>query len=258
MTQTEKAERFRTLHKRQRPLVLPNPWDAGTAKILTDLGFEALTTTSYGLAASLGREDGARAVSRDEAFGNAKAIVDATELPVAADLENGYGDEPETVAETIRLAARVGLVGASIEDATGDDAAPIYDFDLAVARVAAAARAARELPFPFMLVARAENHLHGIDDLDDTIARLVAYERAGADVLYAPLVHRAEDLRRLCSSVTKPVNVLTYGDIVKMSLDDLAALGVRRVSVGSGLFHVAMRHFTQAATALHSGKLEWV
>jgi 2-methylisocitrate lyase-like PEP mutase family enzyme len=157
MRQSEKAERFRKLHEEPKTLLLPNPWDAGSAKALEALGFEAMTTTSAGLAWTLGRTDGTRSVSRDEALANAKSIVDATSLPVAADLENGYGDDPQTVAETVKLAARAGLVGCSIEDATGGEDRPVYDFDFAVERVAAAAAAARSLPFPFMLVARAEN-----------------------------------------------------------------------------------------------------
>lgn len=257
MTQAAKARTFAQLHEGPELFVLPNPWDAGSARALTALGFKALTTTSYGLAVSLGRSDGTRAVSRDEALANAKAIVDATDLPVAADLENGYGDTPKIVAETIRHAAAAGLVGASIEDATGDRDQPIYDFGLAVERVAAAAKAARELPFPFVLVARAENFLHGIDDLDDAVARLVAFEAAGADVLYAPLLPDADAIRRVCSAVRKPVNVLAAGPVLSMSVHELHALGVRRVSLGSGLFHVAQRAFIAAATSIRdTGRFE--
>src|SRR5258705_7196963 len=181
-SQAAKAERFRELHARPGAFVIPNPWDAGTARLLTQLGFEALTTTSAGLAFTLGRADGAGLVTRDETLANAKAIVDATDLPVAADLENGFGDAPEAVAETIRLAAEVaGLVGGSIEDATGDPSRPIYDFQHAVERVVAAVEAARALPFPFVMVGRAENYLHGRPDLDDTIRRLQAFESAVAD-----------------------------------------------------------------------------
>lgn len=255
MQQSEKAQRFTRLHEGPEPLVLPNPWNAGTARILQSLGFKALTTTSLGLAVSLGRTDGTRSVSRDEALANAKEIVDAVDLPVAADLENGYGDEPETVAETIRLAARAGLVGASIEDATGIAESPIYALDLAVERIEAAVKAARALPFPFMLVARAENFLHGIDDLDDTIRRLQAFERAGADVLYAPLLPDAESIRRVCTCVSKPVNVLSAGTVLGMSVPELAALGVRRISTGSGLFRAAERAFTAAAQDIaHNGR----
>ena len=208
MTQAEKAAIFQALHARKQPFVIGNPWDAGSARILTSLKYEALSTTSAGLAFSLGRKDGTAAVSRAEALENAKSIVEATNLPVAADLENGYGHAPEDAAETIRMAAGVGLVGGSIEDATGDEAKPIYEFDHAVERIAAAVEAAKSLKFPFMLVARAENYLHGRPDLDDTIRRLQAFEKAGAAVLYAPGLTRPEDIRTVCSSVTKPVNVL--------------------------------------------------
>lgn len=257
MTQAEKARRFAQLHEGPELLVLPNPWDAGSARRLTQLGFTALTTTSFGLAASLGRSDGTRAVSRDEALANARAIVEATDLPVAADLENGYGDDPAAVAETIVRAAGVGLVGASIEDASGIASAPIYPFDAAVKRIAAAANAARSLPFPFLVVARAENFLHGIHDLDDTIARLTAFEAAGADVLYAPLLPDADAIRRVCSAVSKPVNVLAAGPVTAMSTADLRALGVRRVSLGSGLFWVAERAYAAAATSIRdTGRFE--
>ena len=178
-TQAEKAKTFQALHARAGAFVIPNPWDAGTARILTRLGFEALTTTSAGLAFVLGRKDGDGSVTRDDALENAKTIVNATHLPVAADLENGYGHAPEDAAETIRLAADVGLVGALIEDATGDPSRPIYDVAHAAERVAAAAEAAHALPFPFMFVARAENYLHGIPDLENTIRRLQAFEERG-------------------------------------------------------------------------------
>ena len=217
LTQAEKAARFQALHQGPEIFVIGNPWDAGTARILTGLGFAALSTTSAGLAFALGRRDGTASVSRDEALDNAKSIVDATHLPVAADLENGYGPSPEAAAETIRLAAeRAGLVGGSIEDATGDPAHPIYEFDHAVERVAAAAAAAHALPFPFMLVARAENYLHGRQDLDDTIRRLQAYEASGAEVLYAPGITQPDEIRTVCASVKKPVNVL-------MGLEGVAA-----------------------------------
>jgi 2-methylisocitrate lyase-like PEP mutase family enzyme len=251
MTQAEKARAFEQLHRGPEPFVIPNPWDAGSAKAIAALGFSALATTSWGLAVSLGRTDGTRSVSRDEALANAKAIVDAVDLPVAADLENGYGDDPRDVAETIRLAAQAGLVGASIEDATGIGEAPIYPLDQAVERIAAAVRAARSLPFPFMLVARAENFLQDIEDLDDTIARLRAYEAAGADVLYAPMLPDRKAIARVCAAVTKPVNVLAYGDARSLSARELGELGVRRISVGSGLFNVAHRAYVNAARAIH-------
>lgn len=248
-TQAEKAAQFQALHQRPEVFVVANPWDAGTARILTGLGFKALSTTSAGLAFTLGRRDGTTAVSRDEALANARSIVDATHLPVAADLENGYGDSPEAAAETIRLAAeRAGLVGGSIEDATGDPGHPIYDFNHAVERVAAAAAAARALPFPFMLVGRAENYLHDRPDLDDTIRRLQAYEAAGAEVLYAPGITRPEDIRAVCASVAKPVNVLVgIKGAPLLTVKELGALGVRRISIGSGFSRAAMTAFLHAA-----------
>jgi 2-methylisocitrate lyase-like PEP mutase family enzyme len=246
-TKADKAKRFQALHARAGAFVIPNPWDAGTARILTKLGFEALTTTSAGLAFVLGRRDGDGSVTRDDALANAKAIIDATDLPVAADLENGYGDAPEAAAETIRLAAATGLVGASIEDATGDETHPIYDIAHAAERVAAAAEAAHALPFPFMFVARAENFLHGKPDLDDTIRRLQAFEAAGADVLYAPGLAKAEHIRAVCASVSKPVNVIMGLKGVTLSVSQLAALGVKRISVGSSLSRAALGAFLRAA-----------
>lgn len=251
-TQAEKAAAFQALHQRDRIFVIANPWDAGTARILTGLGFEALSTTSAGLAFILGRRDGTASVTRDETLANAKAIVDATHLPVAADLENGYGHAPEVAAETIRLAAAVGLVGGSIEDATGDPANPIYDFDHAVERVAAAADAARALPFPFMFVARAENYLHGRRNLDDTIRRLQAYEKAGSEVLYAPGITDPDEIRTVCASVHKPVNVLMgIKGAPPLTVPELGALGVRRVSIGSGFSRAALTAFYHAAREVH-------
>jgi 2-methylisocitrate lyase-like PEP mutase family enzyme len=247
-TQFEKAAIFQTLHERKQTFVIGNPWDAGSARILTSLKYVALSTTSAGLAFSLGRKDGTAAVSRAEALANAKSIVEATNLPVAADLENGYGHAPADAAETIRLAAEVGLVGGSIEDATGDAANPIYDFDHAVERIAAASETAKALPFPFMLVARAENYLHGRPDLDDTIRRLQAFEKAGAAVLYAPGLTLPEDIRTVCSSVTKPVNVLMgMKGTPRLTVKDLAELGVRRISIGSGFSRAALTAFLHAA-----------
>jgi 2-methylisocitrate lyase-like PEP mutase family enzyme len=248
-TQAEKAAQFQALHQRSEIFVVGNPWDAGTARILTGLGFSALSTTSAGLAFTLGRRDGTASISRDEALANARAIVEATSLPVAADLENGYGHSPEAAAQTIRLAAETaGLVGGSIEDASGDLSHPIYDFQHAVERIAAAAAAVRSLPFPFMLVGRAENYLHGRPDLDDTIRRLQAFAAAGADVLYAPGITRAEDIRDVCASVGKPVNVLMgIKGAPSLSLTELAALGVRRVSIGSGFSRAALTAFVRAA-----------
>ena len=248
-TQAEKAAQFQALHQRSETFVIANPWDGGTARILTALGFAALSTTSAGLAFALGKRDGTASVSRDQALANARSIVDATDLPVAADLENGFGHSPEAAAETIRLAARsAGLVGGSIEDATGDPIQPIYDFNYAVERIAAAVAAVRALPFPFMLVARAENYLHGRPDLDDTILRLQAFEAAGADVLYAPGITQPKDIRTLCSSVRKPVNVLMgIKGAPPLTVKELEALGVRRVSIGSGFSRAATTAFLHAA-----------
>lgn len=245
-----RAARFHALHRPGQPLLLPNPWDAGPARILKGLGFEALATTSAGLAFSLGRRDGCGAVSRDEAIAHAAAIVAATDLPVSADLENGFGPRPEDAAETIRQAGAIGLAGASIEDSSGDPARPIYDRALAVERVVAAVEAARGLGRPFVLTARAENFLHDRPDLDDTIARLAAFEAAGADVLYAPGPRTREAIRELVEAVApKPVNVLMAAH-TGLTLASLAALGVRRVSVGSGLARAAWTAFIRAAKAM--------
>jgi 2-methylisocitrate lyase-like PEP mutase family enzyme len=248
VSQAEKGKRFQELHARPGAFIIPNPWDAGTARILEALGFDALTTTSAGLAFMLGRRDGEGAISRDETLANAKLIADATNLPVAADLENGFGDSPQAAAETIRLAAEfAGLVGGSIEDATGNAERPIYDFQHAVERVAAAVEAAHALPSPFVLVGRAENFLHGRPDLDDTIRRLQAFEAAGADALYAPGITKADDIRTVCSSLKKPVNVIVGLKGGSLSVAELAALGVKRISVGSALSRAALGAFVHAA-----------
>ena len=245
MTQADRARRFRALHDAPETFVIPNPFDVGTARLLESLGFPALATTSAGLAFSLGRPDGQGLVTRDEVLAHARAIVDGTTLPVSADLEKGFGDDPGTVAETIRLAAAAGLVGGSIEDATGDPEHPIYDLSAAVARVEAAVAAARALPFPFVLVARAENFLHDIPDLDDTIRRLKAFAAAGADVLYAPDLPDLEAVRRVCAAVApKPVNALASA---RVSVAQLATAGVRRISVGSALARAALGAFLDAA-----------
>lgn len=255
-TQRERGETFRALHQGEGLLVLPNPWDAGSAKMLARLGFQALATTSAGLAFSLGRRDAEGAVSRDECLANARAIVEATPLPVAADLENGYGDAPEDCAATIRLAAGIGLVGGSIEDATGRADMPIYPQDLAVERIRAAVGAARALDFPFTLAARAENFLHGRADLDDTIRRLVAYAEAGADVLYAPGLRSREEIKAVVEAVApRPVNVLVGSPSLRLSLAELIELGVKRVSVGSNLARVAYGEFFFAAGELARGSL---
>ncbi len=243
MTQTDKARRFRALHERKGAFVIPNPWDVGSAHILAALGFEALATTSLGMAVSLGRRDGA--VSREDALAHCRAVVGATDLPVSADLENCFGDDPAAVAETIGLAAATGLAGGSVEDASGDPRRPIYDFGLAVERVAAAAEAARALPFPFMLTARAENFLRGKPDLDDTIRRLQAFEKAGADVLYAPLLPDLAVIKTVCAAVLKPVNVLAGRP--QFSVAQLEAAGVKRVSLGGLLARAALGAFLRAA-----------
>ena len=234
--QAEKARAFKALHERQKLFVIPNPWDGGSARMLASLGFEALTTTSAGLAFVLGKPDGG--VTREESLWNAKLVVDNVDIPVAADLENGFGHRPEDAAETIRRAAEVGLVGGSIEDATGEAEKPIYDFNLAVERVQAAAEAAHKLDFPFMFVARAENFLHGRPDLDDTIKRLQAFEKAGADVLFPPGLPSLDAIRTVVQSVGKPVNIVRGGP--GPSIAELEAAGVRRVSVGGSLSRAAL------------------
>jgi 2-methylisocitrate lyase-like PEP mutase family enzyme len=245
-SQAAKADRFRALHEGPQPLLMPNPWDAGSAKLLASLGFAALATTSSGFAATLGRLDGS--VTRDEALAHAAAIVAATELPVSADLENAFADDPAGVAETVRLAIGAGLAGCSVEDFTGDDGSPIYDWGLAVDRVAAAAQVARAGPVHLILTARAENYLHGRPDLADTIARLQAYQEAGADVLYAPGLTALADIRELVASVNRPVNVLALPG--GPSVPELAAAGVRRVSVGGAFAYAALGAVTEAAREL--------
>jgi 2-methylisocitrate lyase-like PEP mutase family enzyme len=244
-SQAEKGNLFRDLHQRDSAFLIPNPWDVGTARMLAALGFEALATTSAGYAFSLGLPD--NAVGRDAMMQHVASIAAATGLPVSGDLENGYGDAPETVAETIRLAAQAGLVGGSIEDATGRAGDPIYVLDLAVERIRAAAEAAQALPFAFILTARAENYLHGRPDLKDTIARLQAYQEAGADVLYAPGLTRADEIAAVVSSVNRPVNVLAGSLDSRLSLVALSKLGVKRVSVGSALSRAALGSFLRAA-----------
>jgi 2-methylisocitrate lyase-like PEP mutase family enzyme len=253
MNQTEKAAAFRALHDRDEIFVIPNPWDAGSARMLASMGFAAMATTSAGLAFALGRRDGA--VSRFEALANARAIIDAVDLPVSADLENGYGHTPEDAALTIRLAAEAGLVGGSIEDATGDPDKPIYEFEHAVERFTAAVEATRRFGFPFMLVGRAENFLHGVNDLDDTIRRLLAYERAGAEVLFAPGLPSLDAIREVCAAVTKPLNaVMGFKGAGQFSVAELAAAGVRRISTGGSFARAALGGLRQAADeVLHNG-----
>jgi 2-methylisocitrate lyase-like PEP mutase family enzyme len=245
-SQSDKADHFRALHQGPRPLLLPNPWDAGSAKLLASLGFAALATTSSGFAATLGRLDGS--VTRDEALGHAAAIVAATDLPVSADLENAFADDPDGVAGTVRLAIGAGLAGCSVEDFTGDDGNPIYDQSLAVSRIAAAAAVAGAGPVRLVLTARAENYLHGRPDLADTIARLQAYQEAGADVLYAPGLTALADIRQLVASVDRPVNVLALP--AGPSVPELAAAGVRRVSVGGAFAYAALGAVVEAAREL--------
>jgi 2-methylisocitrate lyase-like PEP mutase family enzyme len=241
----QKVRTFRALHERPGVFVIPNPWDAGTARILTTLGFEALATTSAGFAFSIGYRDGAAEVTRDRVLANAREIVEATDLPVSADLEDGYGRSPETSAEMIRLAAETGLAGGSIEDSTGDPANPIYDFELAVERIVAAVEAARESGF--VLTARAENFIRDRPNLDDTIRRLRAYDEAGADVLYAPGLPNLDAIREVCASVSKPVNVLMGSKDLPYTVGELAAVGVKRISVGGSFARAALGGFIRAA-----------
>jgi 2-methylisocitrate lyase-like PEP mutase family enzyme len=245
VTQAEKGQIFHALHERASAFLIPNPWDVGTARLLAHLGFDALATTSMGYAFSVGRRD--NTVDRHRMMEHVAAIAAATDLPVSADLENGFGDAPETVAETIRLAAAAGVVGGSIEDATGRPNDPIYDRAQAAERIRAAAAVVRSLPFAFTLTGRAENYLHGRPDLKDTIARLQAYQEAGADVLYAPGLASKDDIAALVRSVDRPVNVVMGLQGVQLSLAALSAIGVRRVSVGSALCRAALGALLRAA-----------
>jgi 2-methylisocitrate lyase-like PEP mutase family enzyme len=257
--QAARAAAFRALHERPGAFILPNPWDAGTARLLAALGFEALATTSLGLANTLGRLDGANVVSRREVLDNCRLIAEATDLPVNADLENGYAHEPRAAAEMIRLAAGAGVVGGSIEDATGEAGSPIYDFALAVERVQAAVEVARALPFPFVLTARAENLLHGRPDLDDTIRRLQAFEKAGADVLYAPGLRDLATIGTVTAAIGKPLNVVMSAADPGLTLADLAAAGVKRVSVGGALSRLALAAFLKGAREMkEAGTFTWV
>jgi 2-methylisocitrate lyase-like PEP mutase family enzyme len=244
-TRQEKYNTFRTLHQRPGAFVIPNPWDAGSAKILAALGFEALATTSAGCAFSRGHLDSAPEMTRDVILQNAKEIVDATHLPVSADLQNGFGHSPDICAETIRLAANAGLAGGSIEDSSGDPDSPIYGFQLATERVAAAAEAARASQF--FLTARAENFLHDRPDLDDTIRRLQSFSKAGADVLYAPGLTDLDAIRAVCASVAKPVNALMGFAGATFSVAELAAVGVKRISVGGSFARAALGGLVRAA-----------
>jgi 2-methylisocitrate lyase-like PEP mutase family enzyme len=244
-TQREKGEVFRALHEREGAFIIPNPWDAGTARMLAPMGFEALATTSAGNAFSHGKKDGM--MGRDATLENATEIVAASDLPVSCDLENGFGDGAEAAAETIRMAAAAGLVGGSIEDATGREDEPIYEMGPSMERVRAAAEAAHALPFAFMLTARAENYLHGREDLKDTIRRLQGYQEAGADVLYAPGLKTKAEIAAVIRSVDRPVNVLMGMGQPQLSLEELSTMGVRRISVGGALCRLALGAFLEAA-----------
>lgn len=249
-TQAEKGRIFRELHERDAAFVIPNPFDIGTARILAHLGYEALATTSAGYAFSVGQLD--NTIDRERMLAHVSEIVAAVDLPVSADLENGFGDTPEIVAETIRLAAATGLVGASIEDATERADDPIYKFELSVERVRAAAEAARALPFDFTLTARAENFLVGRPDLSDTIKRLQAFEAAGADVLYAPGLRKKEDIAAVVASVSRPVNVIAGLQGFNVTVAELSAIGVKRISVGSILSRAALGAFLRAAREMQT------
>lgn len=246
--QTEKGKAFRALHEQSAAFIIPNPYDAGTARLLAHLGFEALATTSAGYAFSAGQSD--NTIGRDRMLKHVAEIVAATDLPVSADLENGFGDRPETVAETIQLAAATGLVGCSIEDSTQRSEQPLYEIAFAADRIRAAAEAARALPFPFTLTARAENYLVGQADIKDTIKRLQAYQEAGADVLYAPCLPTEQDIISVVSSVDRPVNVLMGG--AQWNLASLSKIGVKRVSVGSALACAALGAFLRAAREMRT------
>jgi 2-methylisocitrate lyase-like PEP mutase family enzyme len=244
-TQIDKANRFKALHQEPGAFVIANPWDAGSARMLAALGFPALATSSGASAGILGRRDGQ--VTREEALAQARSIVLATDLPVSADLEKGFGDAPSVVAETIRLAAAAGLTGGSIEDATGDADRPIYDLDQAAERVAAAVQAAQSLPFPFTLTARSENFIRGNPDLEDTIRRLQAFEQAGADVLFAPGLPDLAAVRAVCAAVSRPVNFMAGIKGKSFTVAELEAAGVKRISLAGSLYRAAMSGLLEAA-----------
>lgn len=250
-SQAEKAAAFRALHARDEAFVIPNPWDAGSARLLAGLGFEALATTSGGFALSRGQRD--YGVGREAMMGHLAQVTAATDLPVSADLENGFGDAPEAAAETIRLAAAAGVVGGSIEDATTRDDDPIYGIEAAAERVRAAAEAARALPFPFTLTGRAENYLHGRRDLADTIRRLQAYQEAGADVLYAPGLVDLEEIATVVRAVDRPVNVLAAVAGFTADAAQLSRVGVRRISIGGALARAAYGAMVEAAREMREG-----
>lgn len=252
--QQTKAKIFQALHNRSGAFLIPNPWDAGTARLLRHVGFEALATTSLGLANMNGR----RGVNAQETLDNIRAINDATDLPVNADLENCFAEAPEEAAKMITAAAEYGAVGGSIEDFTGQREAPIYDFGLTLERVQAAVEAAHALPFPFLLTARAEALLYGETDLDKIIKRLVAFEAAGADVLYAPALKNLEDIRIVAASVAKPLNVVMGQSDPAITLEELSEAGVKRVSIGGAFSRLALSAFMEGAREMHAGRFEFV
>ena len=243
-TQSERAARFRALHDGPDVFVIPNPWDVPSARILATSGFQALATSSAASASVLGRKDGG--LTRDQALDHARTIVEATNLPVSADLEKGFGEAPEIVAETVRLAGEAGLVGCTIEDSTGKQDRPLFEFSLAVERIAAAVEASRSFSFPFMLTARAHNFAYANPSLDETIRRLQAYEKAGADVLFAPGLPDLDSVKTVCSAVSRPVNFMVGIKGKSFSIPDLAAAGVRRISLATSLYRAAMTGFLQA------------
>lgn len=254
-TQQEKAQTFRALHEREGAFVIPNPWDIGSARLFEALGFEALATTSSGFAYSLGRRDGQ--ISREEKLTHCRALCEASSLPVSADLEKCFSDDPKEAAETIALGAEAGLVGGSIEDATGDPTKPIYDFNHAVERVAAAAQVAKSLDTPFVLTARAENFLHGRRDMNDTIRRLQAFEAAGADVLYAPGPATLDEAREITSALTRPVNMLVT-PMKGVTVADLAQAGVKRISIGGAMMRAVIGTLVRGSRQmLDEGRFDW-
>lgn len=255
-TQAEKAVAFRSLHERSRAFIIPNPWDAGTAKLLGALGFEALATTSLGLANMLGRADSR--VSREEVIANCRVIAEATDLPVNVDLENCFAHTPEAAAEAFRLAGEAGAVGGSIEDYTGDEKTPIYEFDLAVARVRAAVEVAHSLPVPLLVTARSENLIRGRNDLPDTVRRLQAFEQAGADVLYAPGLRTLAEVREVVRAVSRPVNVVTGWLDPDITPAQLSEAGAKRISVGGALSRLALATVVNAARAMQEGSFAWM
>jgi len=256
-SQAEKGARFRALHEAPGAFVIPNPWDVGSARVLAGLGFQALATSSSASAAAMGRRD--NRLSREEALAHARSIICATDLPVSADLEKGFGEMPEDVAETVRRAAETGLVGCTIEDSTGDPNHPLYDVDLAVERIAAGAEAARALPFSFLLTARAHNFVYAAPSLDDTIKRLRAYERVGADVLFAPGLPDLAMVKEVCAAVSKPFNFMAGIKGKSFSVAELAAAGVKRISLATSLYRAAMTGVLEALGEIqNSGRFEFL